>query len=193
MWDCLMREFLLFSRLGKTNSNFENLHEAGRLDITYECIVASFFLSHGLRKNVIFHSILNGPPYPPIHLKINGRNLFDVRTDVWTWQKILKKVLSGKKHPGIISSKESFESLVKEKAKSKAIFVLEETGKRIDVTEIPLNSIFVLGDHIGLPRKVEKFVLRYGKKISLGKKPYLASNCITILNYLLDKKIKSSF
>ena len=89
-----MREFLLFSRLGKTNAGFNNLHDAGRLDITYECIVASLFLSHGLRKNVNFHSILNGPPSPPLHLSIDGRKLFDVRTDVWTWQKILKKVKS---------------------------------------------------------------------------------------------------
>jgi tRNA pseudouridine-54 N-methylase len=115
----LDREFLLFSRLGKTSSLFTNLHDAGRLDITYECIVASFFLSHGLRKNVTFHSILNGPPHPPLHLQIDGHKLFDVRTDVWTWQKILKKVLSGKPHPGITIRKQSFESLLKEKAKEK--------------------------------------------------------------------------
>ena len=187
----MIREFLLFSRLGKTTADFKNLHDAGRLDITYECIVASLFLSHGLRKNVIFHSILNGPPYPPLHLHIDGSSLFDVRTDVWTWQNILKKVLSGKKHPGITLNKKSFESLVKEKAKIKNIFVLEETGKISDLNDISPNSFFILGDHIGLPKKAENFVLRYGEKISLGKKPYLASSCITILNYLLDKKTKS--
>lgn len=185
-----MREFLLFSRLGNTNADFNNLHEAGRLDITYECIVASLFLSHGLRKNVIFHSILNGPPCPPLHLFIDGRRLFDVRTDVWTWQKILKNVLAGKKHPGIMLNKKSFESIIKEKAKTKDIFVLEETGKKLDINNISPNSVFVLGDHIGLPKKAENFVLRFGEKISLGKKPYLASSCITILNYLLDQKIK---
>ena len=187
----LDREFLLFSRLGKTSSIFNNLHDAGRLDITYECIVASFFLSHGLRKNVTFHSILNGPPNPPLHLQIDGAKLFDVRTDVWTWQKILKKVISGKPHPGITTRKRSFESLLKEKAKDKKIFVLEEGGKKIDITDFSSDSVFVLGDHIGLPKKVENFALRYGEKISLGKKPYLAASCITILNYLLDHQIKS--
>ncbi len=185
------REFLLFSRLGKTSNIFNNLHDAGRLDITYECIVASFFLSHGLRKNVTFHSILNGPPNPPLHLLIDGSKLFDVRTDVWTWQKILKKVISGKPHPGITTRKRSFESLLKEKAKDKKIFVLEEGGKKIDITDFSSDSVFVLGDHIGLPKKVENFALRYGEKISLGNKPYLAASCITILNYLLDHQIKS--
>ena len=186
------REFLLFSRLGNTSGHFNNLHDDGRLDITYECIIASFFLSHGLRRNVTFHSILNGPPMPPIHLQIDGKTLSDVRTDVWTWQRILKKVISGKSHPGIISNKQSFESLIKEKADTKQIFVLEEDGEKIESKDLSSNSVFVLGDHIGLPKKVENYTLRFGKKISLGKKPYLASSCITILNYLFDCKIISN-
>jgi tRNA (pseudouridine54-N1)-methyltransferase len=187
----LDREFLLFSRLGKTSGVFNNLHDAGRLDITYECIIASFFLSHGLRRNVTFHSILNGPPNPPLHLQIEGKNLYGVRTDVWTWQKILKKVISGKSHPGITLEKRSFESVLREKADTKKIFVLEEDGKKITSEDYSSNSVFVLGDHIGLPKKVENFILRYGEKISLGNRPYLASSCITILNYLLDCQIKS--
>ncbi|UCD39588.1 MAG: tRNA (pseudouridine(54)-N(1))-methyltransferase TrmY, partial [Candidatus Bathyarchaeota archaeon] len=98
-----------------------------------------------------------------------------------------RKVLSGKPHPGISIHKESFESLLKERASTSSIYVLEEGGESI--WEVPLveNPIFVLGDHIGLPRKVEGFALRYGCKISLGKKPYLAASCITVLNYLLDR------
>jgi tRNA (pseudouridine54-N1)-methyltransferase len=187
----LPREFILFSRLGKTDPAFRNLHEAGRLDIVHECTVASLFLSHGLRKNVVFHAVLNGPPNPPLHIEINGARLYDVRTDVDTWQRILKKVISGKSHPGITTSKTSFEALVKAKAKTASIYVLEEGGKDIAETELPANAVFVLGDHVGLPRKAEAFALRYGEKISLGKQPYLAASCITILNYLLDRKVKS--
>ena len=193
MWFTLTREFLLFSRIARTHGIFKNLHDAGRLDITYECIVASLFLSHGLRRNVTFHSILNGPPNPPLHIKIEGEHLYDVRTDVGTWELVLKKVLSQKSHPGITLEKRSFESLLKTKADTKQIFVLEEGGQEIDSRDISSNSLFVLGDHIGLPKKVENFALRFGKKISLGKTPYLASNCITVLNYLLDRKVKSNF
>jgi tRNA pseudouridine-54 N-methylase len=49
--------------------------------------------------------------------------------------------------------------------------------------------VFVLGDHIGLPKTVENFALRYAEKISLGKQPYLAASCITILNYLMESKM----
>ncbi|MCS7114551.1 MAG: tRNA (pseudouridine(54)-N(1))-methyltransferase TrmY [Nitrososphaerota archaeon] len=183
-----MREFVLYSRMGRTDSNWKKLHDAGRLDIVYECIIASLFLSHAIRRDAAFHTILNGPPRPPVHLEINGEALHDVRTDQETWEKILKKVLAGKEHPGIRLSKESFESLIKAKAGEAQIYVLEEGGKDILEVEIGENSVFVLGDHVGLPRKVESFALRYGEKISLGKKPYLAATCITILNYMLDRR-----
>jgi len=183
---CLPRDFILFSRLGRTNSAFNNLHDAGRLDIVHECIVASLFLSHGLRRNVTFHAVLNGPPNPPLHIQINGETLYDVRTDVDTWQTILKKVIAGKNHPGITSNKTSFEALLKTKAENRKVYVLEEGGKNITETQLADNAIFVLGDHVGLPKKAETFALRYGEKISLGKQPYLAASCITVLNFLLD-------
>ena len=183
-----MREFILYSRMGRTDSNWTSLHDAGRLDIVYECTIASLFLSHAIRKDTVFHAILNGPPKPPVHLEINGEILHDVRTDQETWIKILKKVLSGKEHPGIRLSKTGFEVLIKAKAEQSKLYVLEEGGKDISECEIGENSVFVLGDHVGLPKKVEAFALRFGEKISLGKKPYLAASCITILNYMLDRK-----
>ena len=174
----MTREFILFSRLGKTDPQFHSLHNAGRLDIVHECVVASLFLSHGLRRNVVFHAILNGPPNPPLHIQIEGATLYDVRTDIETWQAIFKK---------------SFEALVKAKAENSGVYVLEEGGRYVADVELPENCVFVLGDHVGLPKKTEGFALRYGKKISLGKQPYLAASCITIINYLLDLSVKSCF
>jgi len=183
-----MRQFILYSRLGRTDSKFSNLHDAGRLDIVYECIIASLFLSHAIRKNITFHSILNGPPQPPLHIKIEGTTLHDVRTDQQTWEQVLRKTLSGKLHPGISTDKTSFETLLKAKANEASIYVLEEGGKDIFEVDVGDNPVFVLGDHVGLPKKVEGFALRYGEKVSLGKQPYLAASCITILNFLLDRK-----
>jgi tRNA (pseudouridine54-N1)-methyltransferase len=185
-----LREFLLYSRIGRTDQNWINLHDAGRLDIVYECIVTSLFLSHGLRRDVTFNTVLNGPPSPPLYLQINGAELYDVRTDVLTWQTIIRKTLNGKTHPGITLSKNSFEAILKTKAETAPIYILEEGGKDVAEVELDQNPVFVLGDHVGLPKKVESFALRFGEKISLGKKPYLAASCITVLNYLLDSQEK---
>lgn len=183
-----MREFILYSRKGRTDANFTNLPDAGRLDVVHECIIASLFLSHGLRRNVVFNAMLSGPPKPPLHLKVDGATLYDVRTDQETWVDILRRTLSGLPHPGITAQKVSFEALLKEKANDSRIFVLEESGKDVEGVELGEHPVFVLGDHIGLPKTVEGYALRYGEKISLGKQPYLAASCITILNFMMDRR-----
>lgn len=181
----------MFSRLGKTSSAFGSLHDAGRLDIVYECVVASLFLSHGIRRDVTFHAVLNGPPNPPLRIQIDGGTVYDVRTDVDTWQQILRNVIAGKSHPGISVDRTSFEALLKREAQSRSVYVLEEGGKNVAEMELADDAVFVLGDHVGLPKKAEAFALRYGEKISLGKQPYLAASCITVINYLLDCQAKS--
>ena len=152
-----------------------------------ECVVTSLFLSHGIRKDVNFSRHFERPAESPLHIQIDGATVYDVRTDVDTWMQILRKVIGGKPHPGISVDKTSFESLLKKEAQSRNVYVLEEGGKNIAEIELADNAVFVLGDHVGLPKKAEVFALRYGEKISLGKQPYLAASCITIINYLLDQ------
>ncbi|MBI2148209.1 hypothetical protein HYU23_00870 [Candidatus Woesearchaeota archaeon] len=183
-----MRNFLLYLRGGFTSGNFKNLRDAGRLDIVAHCLTSSFFLSHALRRDVIFHIILTGPPFPPKYIKVDGSKIHDVRCDEATWEVILRNVLSGKGHTGFEVFNKSFQEVVKELGNDNEIYVLEEKGENINNLEINNNCVFVIGDQVGLPKKDEGFVLRYGKKISLGKKVYLAADCITIINYTLDQK-----
>jgi tRNA pseudouridine-54 N-methylase len=97
--------------------------------------------------------------------------------------------LSGEAHPGVSVHKDSFEAVLKEKAKDHGVYVLEEGGEDLEEVQLDSCPIFVLGDHIGLPKTVESFALRYGEKVSLGKQAYLAASCITILNFIMDKRI----
>lgn len=183
-----MRHFLIYSRGGFTSSNFKSLREAGRLDIIAHCLTSSFFLSHALRKDIIFHIILTGPPSPPLYIKVEGSKVHDVRCDEETWGEILKIVLNNKTHPGFTLYKKSFQEVIKDISKEvKDIYILEEKGKPIEEVKFNEDTLFIIGDQVGLPKKEEGFALRYGNKISLGKKVYLAADCITIINYILDK------
>lgn len=183
-----MRHFIFYSRQGYTSSNFKSLREAGRLDIVAHCLTSSFFLSHAFRRDIILHICLTGPPNPPVYIKMDSSEVHDVRCDEETWAEILKKVLRGLPHPGFILEKKSFQEVVKELSKENTIYILEEKGENIKKLKIKDNSVFIIGDQVGLPKKDEGFALRYGKKISLGKKVYLAADCITIINYILDQK-----
>lgn len=126
-----------------------------------------------------------GPPSPPLELVIDGRDLRDARLDERTWEDILRNVLSGRSHPGVHVQKKSLQQLVKEKSN---IFVLEESGESIRTIDLGTDPVFVLGDQVGLPKKDEEFVLRYGKKVSIGQKAYLASACVGVINYILDQR-----
>jgi len=184
-----MIDFILLSRRGRTDGKFKSLRDAGRLDVVYQCILFAFFTSGAIRRDVIFHAILGGPPNPPLHLRIDGRELRNVRTDERTWERILRKVLSGGSHPGIEIERRSFQDLVRSLS-NREIFILEEKGQDVMNMDFGSNPVFILGDQIGLPKKDEMFALRFGTKVSLGKRPYLAATCIDIINYLLDLKVK---
>jgi tRNA pseudouridine-54 N-methylase len=93
-------------------------------------------------------------------------------------------------HPGIMVDRLGFESVMKDLANRAPVYVLEERGEHVSRIDLADSAVFVLGDHVGLPKRAEGFALRYGKKVSLGRQPYLAASCITILNYLLDSKGK---
>jgi len=179
----VLREFVLFSRRGRTDSGFGSLREGGRLDVVYQCLLFGLFTSGAIRRNVVFYVVLGGPPKPPLLLTVDGRRLRDVRTDERTWEEILRKVLSGGLHQGISVRKESLQEVVREKEN---VFVLEEKGEDVWKVKFGDNPVFVLGDQVGLPKKDEKYALRFGRKISLGKRPYLAATCIDIINYLAD-------
>jgi len=184
-----MIDFILLSRRGRTDGKFKSLRDAGRLDVVYQCILFAFFTSGAIRRDVIFHAILGGPPNPPLHLRIDGRELRNVRTDERTWERILRKVLSGGSHPGIKIERRSFQDLVRSLS-NREIFILEEKGQYVMNVDFGSNPVFILGDQIGLPKKDEMFALRFGTKVSLGKRPYLAATCIDIINYLLDLKVE---
>jgi tRNA (pseudouridine54-N1)-methyltransferase len=145
----------------------------------------SIMKSHSMRHDTIFHAVLNGAPRPPLVLSINGGELHDVRVDEETWTDVLRNVLDNKGHPGISLEKGNLKTLLSGK---KEIYVLEEDGEDIRNVSFGENPVFIIGDHVGLPRKEENEILKVGKKISLGKTLYLAASCVDIINYELDRR-----
>lgn len=188
-----MRHFVLYSNYGKTNGKFNDLVKAGRLDIVANSIIHAFFISNGLRAKIDFHVILNGPPDPPKHIQI----ISDLQTpwskkDIGTLLRIaLWKYKKGKKVqalPGVYIEKKSFIDTVSELAEKHPVYLLDMKGKNLDNCKIKKDSVFVLGDHLGIPRKEKKAIKEYvTETISLGKIPYFSSQCITIINHHLDK------
>lgn len=180
-----MRRFIFYSRKGVTAPFSGSLQENGKLDTVYQCILTSMFNSHAIRRDVEFHAFLYGAPNPPLHLKVSGSELRDVRIDEATWNDLLRKIFAGDVHPGISTVKEGIETYSKGLSET---YVLNERGAPIDEINFKSPTFFV-GDHIGLPEKFENSLLKNGaKQVSIGKERYLAASTIDIVNYILDKK-----
>ena len=189
-----MRNFVYFARTAKTSGNFDvnNLMKAGRMDIIMHVIINSFFLYHNLRDDVKLHLIFYGAPDPPKHIEMQVKPETDLsKKDVANLiKKILYKYKEGKKTevlPGCFIEKKSFLKVVDELAKQgKKIFVLDKRGENIRKFEIPENSIFVVGDHNGLPKKELKRLKKIATLISIGPKTYFASQIMGLINNELD-------
>ncbi len=191
-----MREFVYYSNRARTSGNFDikDLRKAGRMDIACNVIIAVFFLSHKIREDIHLHLIFDGPPCPPMHLElISNKEIPISKKDVaGLIKRILYKCKVGKTEvfPGCFVEKKGFSQLVKElEQENKKILILDRKGKDIrQLKDENLdNSVFVIGDHEGLPKKEVK---RFKERISIGRETYFASQTVTIINNELDRRIE---
>ncbi|KAA0001919.1 MAG: tRNA (pseudouridine(54)-N(1))-methyltransferase TrmY [Thermoplasmata archaeon] len=165
---------------------------SGRLDVVVRCINAAFWLSGEIRRDVTFHTILHGEPSPPVYIRLEGNKLRKVSPDERSIAIFLRKALERMNEreetsPGIFASRISFEELI-EKNEDKDFYLLDEEGTAIDEIKFKGNPFFFLGDNKDLTKEEKQFLIKKGAKpISLGKKSYLSSHCIAILNWWLDK------
>ncbi len=194
-----MRHFVYFSSKAVTSGKAlsgekgkGDLMKAGRMDIAIHSIISAFFLSHAFRKDVKMHLVFYGPPDPPKHIEMQIKDELEIsKKDVGNLiKKILYKYTPGKKKevlPGCFIEKKSFLGVIDELMnEGKKIFILDKKGKSIRKETIPENSVFVIGDHEGLPAKELKRLKKIATKISVGPKMYFASQVITIVNNELD-------
>lgn len=189
-----MRHFVYFSGEAATFGNFDvnDLMKAGRMDIAVHFIINSFFLSHNLRDDVKLHLVFYGMPDPPKHIEIQVTPETKLsKKDVGN---LLKKVLYKYKPgartevlPGCFIEKKSFLKVIEELSEQgKEIFLLDKKGESIRKAKIPDESVFVVGDQNGFPKKELKRLKKTVKTISVGPKVYFASQVATLINNELD-------
>lgn len=168
--------------------------KAGRMDIAIHSFIQGVFLSHGFRKDVVFHFVFYGMPDPPKHIQIQvtdklGLNKKDVGKII---QKILYKYKQGEKKeilPECFIEKKSFLGVIEELVEEgNEIFLLEKRGEDIRKTEISENCAFIIGDHDGLPKAEIRRLKKSGfmKEVSIGDKMYFASQTVAVVNNELD-------
>lgn len=178
------RFFILLLKITNPNPNLNinNLSGEGRFDLLSRVITNVFFLGGGefkFRTNnelwVYFQSYGK-------KLIFKGNEIKGMNPDERSQAGILKSVFSGQSFKGIEYSSAKWTEISQ-------IFpscvILDVDGYKINELDISSN-VFLIGDHLGLTEE-EKLHLSRHKSLSLGKKVYLSSQCISIINYYLDQ------
>lgn len=189
-----MREFVYFSGEAATSGNFDvnDLMKAGRMDIAVHFIINSFFLSHNLRDDVKLHLIFYGMPDPPKHIEIQITP--ETKLSKKDVANLIKRILykykkNGRSEvlPGCFVEKKSFLKVIEGlENQGKKLFILDRKGESIRKIKIPDESIFIVGDQNGFPKKELKRLKKMSRLVSVGPKVYFASQVVTLINNELD-------
>lgn len=189
-----MREFVYFSRNAWTSGNFDDLMQAGRLDIACHAVIHSFFVSEAERRNVRLHLFFTGPPDPPKHLELrSGEQSEEAAISKKDVAGLLKRMLyrSGDERieafPGCWVDRQTILGFAEEKKKEgRNIYLLDERGDNVRDVDIGEDPIFLLADQEGFPKAKRRRLKRSVTPVSLGDVTYFASQAITIVQNELD-------
>lgn len=197
-----MRIFIMRARKAVTKPEFdmERLPKEGKLDTVCAAIANSIWIANDMRRDAVFHAVLEGPPYGPKVVTFRGADMKGMWHDERSVAGYIKDALrrgrelrlneETKVRIGVSVAKKSFERLVWEYVqKGMQLVVLDEKGADIRKFPFAKDSVVIFGDPVGLPGKVEQFMAQFkASKVSLGPRIVFSSHCPVLVNNELDRR-----
>ncbi len=187
-----MRAYLVVSHKFQGEINLNDLPGSGRIDVICRGINAAIFLSHTIRKDVIFlayFSKLNAL------LKIDASRVRYLNPDERSTAALIRNaVIKLSDHevqtsPGFFIKKATFTETLQEAGSLGKLLYLREDGKDIQSISIPKNVVFILSDNVNMRDEEEKEIYDGGAEvISVGPQSLLSSHVIAIVNNELDRR-----
>lgn len=186
-----MRIFSLIAHKFTGDINLNDLPGSGRVDVIARAINASLFLSHDIRRDVIFYFYA---PRAAFMLKIDGSRVRYLNPDERSTAALIRNAYMNRERrdepsPGFFVKNIDFTGFIEELSSIGAVFYLHEDGRDIREVSIPENAVFILSDSVNLSDEEEKEVMRIAReRISVGPKSILASHAICVVNNELDRR-----
>jgi tRNA (pseudouridine54-N1)-methyltransferase len=134
-----MKRFVVVGHRATTSGDFkldDMAGGAGRLDILLRCIISTFFLSHGIRRDAEVYLVLLGEPDPPRTVRIVGSEVRYLNPDERSTGALVRNALLKKLNddetrssPGIYVSRRSFRQVLDLlQPISRLVYLKEEGG-----------------------------------------------------------------
>ncbi len=118
--------------------------------------------------------------------------LLNVIIECLTASELMKKDETRTLSSGLQVQSTSFEHLVKSRVQDRPVFLLDRKGDDIRSLNLADDAVFLLTDHVPMPRKTAKSMNRQGvKSVSLGPVMLHASQCIVLIQNEFDRRALS--
>ncbi len=188
-----MRRFLVLAHKVPVSGEF-SLNDlpgtGGRVDVACRAVGAALFLSHGVRRDTEITLLVQNS----VQVRIVGDRVKRLNPDERSTAAILQLALRGagleenETTPGVLASQATLGQALDRLYQLDAHpVVLHEHGDPIEGFTVPSNPAFILSDHEEFTAEDEA-ALADVPRVSLGALALHASQCITIVHYLLDRK-----
>lgn len=196
-----MRTFIIRARKGTTRWEKvrSQIGSKEHFEVIAHSVINAFFVSNDFRKDVEVYIILDSSEDFPRTIKLSGAEGlslagFHELAIIEIVEKALKDSQGLQKDetrviaPGLQISGFGFEKLIAQLIKNHPVYLFDNKGDDIRQTPLEPNPVFVLSDHLAMPKNNMKSLKRQGlKTISLGKKMLFASQCVVLINHELDR------
>jgi tRNA (pseudouridine54-N1)-methyltransferase len=196
-----MRTFIIRARKGTTRWDRvrSTIGTKEHFEVIAHSVINAFFVSNGFRTDVEVYIVLDSSEDFPRTIKLSSADGLSIEgfheeAVVSLVEKALKDSQGLQKDeirvlaPGLQIYGFGFEKLITSLLETHTIYLLDSKGDDIRKTELDQNPVFVLSDHLAMPKNNVKGLKRRGvKTISLCKKILFASQCIVLLNYEMDR------
>ncbi|MCX7114557.1 MAG: tRNA (pseudouridine(54)-N(1))-methyltransferase TrmY [Gammaproteobacteria bacterium] len=198
-----MRTFIIRARKGTTN--WERLKAQvgsnAHIEVVAHVVMNAFFTSSDFRDAVEVYIVLDASADFPRTIRLSsseGLSIggFHEQAVLQLIEDALKKAQGLQKNetrqvaPGVEISGFGFDKLVGQLLETRTVYLLERKGESIKTAQLVADPVFLLSDHLAMPKKsVAGFMRRGLKTLSLGKKMLFASQCVVIIHYEMDHEM----
>lgn len=187
-----MRAFLVVGHKFRGDINLNDLPGSGRIDVIARCINSAIFLSHDIRRDVLFFAYF---PRISARIKIESSRVKYLNPDERSTAALIRNAIIKMSDeeicssPGFYVKRESFREVIEEMKNFGKIYYLHEKGEDLRKADLSNNSAFILSDSVNLNSEEEKVIEEVADaRISVGPKSILASHTITIVHNELDRR-----
>lgn len=196
-----MRTFVLRARRCSTDGDklLKQLGTDAHPEIIAHTVANAFYVSLGMRADVEVYVVLESTTDFPKTIRFSSNEGvsfpgFDELSILETLASALRASRNlafnaeNTVQAGVTWMGFGFEALMKRFAGVRPLYLLDPEGEDVRVGNIEANPVFILSDHLAMPKNSSKGLERLGvKTLSVGETMLFASQCVVLLHNEMDR------